>query len=446
MPEPVNPLKEWAVFVYLAGNVPEAQMHTAAIRHLVQMARVGSSQKVYLAAQIYLPGMMPRRYILPEAPQEPGSLTIVPDPSQPNVNSADPRSILDFIQWAVEKCPAKNTMVVLWGHGYGIDDYTPPKAHMRSAGQGIGALRMVAPPVKNIALTNKILQMEDLSDIDMMFDDFIYDWAAGEVIPNTQVGQAIRRSVQSLPDQVKPAILGFDSCEMAMAEVWCEMVDCATIGISSQAPIPYQGWPYGTVVKRLLQDPEASPERVAQTIIDTFVESYIRDQNAYVTLSAVNLSAIDSLTAGVKPLADALTAVVRNPQAQNAIFEARNYCPIYDPDGFIDLGCFCKFLKITMPNSPVSAACDPALDALTRFVVTSDYSPQNPKKKVSQSTGLSVWFPEWIQNPSVRYPEKDKSIAYLTKGYPDTQFAQATGWDRFLVGLRNAIGNALELK
>lgn len=441
-----NPLKEWAVFVYLAGNVPEVQMHTAAIRHLVQMAKVGSSEKVYLAAQIYLPGMMPRRYILPEAPQEPASLTISPDPTQPNVNSADPRSIQDFIQWAAGKCPAKKTMVVLWGHGYGIDDYTPPKARMHLAGQGIGALRMIAPPVKNAALTNKIRHSEDLSDFDTGLFDLIYDWAKGEVIPNTQVGQAIRDAVPALPAQAKPAILGFDSCEMAMAEVWCEMVDCATVGISSQAPIPYQGWPYDTVVKRLLLYPEAQPETVAQMIIDAFVESYAPEQDAYVALSALDLSAINGLTADVKPLAEALTAVVGNPKARQAIFEARNYCPIYDPDGFIDLGCFCQFLKITMPNSPVSAACDPVLQALTRFVFASDYSPQSPKKKVSQSTGLSVWFPAWIQKPSVKYPEKNKSIAYLAKGYPDTRFAQATQWDRFLVALRNAVRNARRSK
>jgi hypothetical protein len=435
MPQRAKPLKKWALYAYLAGNVPEDQMHEAAIKHLLQMARVGSSETVYLAAQIYLPGLLPRRYILPEASQPGGAVNIAPDPSQPNANSADPRSIMDFIQWAGEKCPAENTMVVLWGHGYGIDDYTPPKAHMHSAGQGIQALRMIAPPAENPALRNWDLQSQDLSDR----YGFIYDWPAGEVIPNTQVGQAVRAAGRSLPNRVKPAILGFDSCEMAMAEVWCEMVGCATLGIASQAPIPYQGWPYDVIVKWLLRNSEARPEAVAHMIVREFARSYAGGNNDFVTLSALDIGAINSLAKTIRPLAVALAAVVSNPEAQQAIFEARNHCPIYDPDGFIDLGCFCKFLEVTMPNSSVSAACGPVLRALKRLVLTSDYSPQDSGKKISQSTGLSVWFPGWIESPSIRYLEKERSIAYLGKGYSDTKFAQATGWDTFLAGLRKAM-------
>jgi hypothetical protein len=34
-------------------------------------------------------------------------------------------TILDFFAWGIAECPAKNTMLVLWGHGFGLDDYLP---------------------------------------------------------------------------------------------------------------------------------------------------------------------------------------------------------------------------------------------------------------------------------------------------------------------------------
>jgi len=41
-----NPLKKWALYVYLGANVPEAPVREAAVESLLQMATVGSSGQV----------------------------------------------------------------------------------------------------------------------------------------------------------------------------------------------------------------------------------------------------------------------------------------------------------------------------------------------------------------------------------------------------------------
>ena len=119
------PNKEWALLVYIAADVSAPGMHWAAQRNLLQMVDTGSNDQVYVAVQIDLPQQPTRRYIIPQKPVDRERWTVLPDTSMQNVNSADPGAILDFFAWGIAKCPAKNTMLVLWGHGFGLDDYLP---------------------------------------------------------------------------------------------------------------------------------------------------------------------------------------------------------------------------------------------------------------------------------------------------------------------------------
>jgi hypothetical protein len=380
-----KPLKDWALYVYFSADVPEAESRAFAIRNLVQMAGVGSSRRVYVAAQMNLPGKVTRRYILPEVPARSGPLKISPDVSG---TSFDLRSITGFIEWSADACPAEKTMIVLWGHGYGTR--------------------------------------------------LLPQFSFGTTPTNAQVAASIEAAIPSLPGERKPAILGLASCEMAMSEAWCELADCAEIGLASQTAVPYQDWPMGPILKGLVAQPKADAKTVAKMISEKFVESYASDKDAYVAISTVELSLIGRLKAAIKPLARELAEAASKPGGMANIFQARNHSPIYDPDGFIDLGCFCEYLKITLPKPDVIAACDRAIEALKELVVDSDYSPKDPTIKLSQSTGLSVWFPSWIQFPSVKMMEKKRSIAYLRKGYPETRFAKSTGWNKFLVEIRDA--------
>jgi hypothetical protein len=427
MADPDSPVRDWAVYVYFAVDVPEAPLHESAVRNLVQMATLGSSPEVGVAAQIDLPGMLTRRYVLPQREPGSGAPVVPPAMSIPNVNSADPRSILDFICWAAQECPARNTMLVLWGHGYGLDDYVPPGAHLHSPGRGINALRMAAPSPRSSS--------NPANPKPNNWYAAIFDAHAREVIPNQQVASAILSALPALP-QKKAAILGWASCEMAMAEVWSELAQCADYGVASQTPVPYQDWPLDRILRGLLLNPKSDARTVAQMVANAFLESYAH-QGDYVAISAVDLPRMQVLQQAIRPLAEALKEAALETDNLPPVFEARNYCPTFDPDGFIDLGCFCSFLRITMSDTNVSRLCDEVLSALRDFVVTAGYSPRNPTTKLSQSTGLSVWFPSWIQNPSVKMMEKDRSMAYLANGYPGTAFAQATGWDQFLVAIRD---------
>jgi hypothetical protein len=423
MPQAANNLKEWALLVYMCADVPEPAMHRASHANLLQMADIGSSEDVAIAAQLACPGPWTYRYIFPQRPAGSGPSTVNPAQAIPSVDSGVPGSIEDFFAWATAACPAKNTMLVLWGHGFGIDYYTPwAQSTAARASQPFDSDNRPNTPV---SVHNEALFA------------FGPDYRFKTALDNSQLGDAFRACAKTLPAQQKLAIVGFDACVMAMAEVWSEMRDTNALGIASEAAVPYSSWPYDAFLERLLQKPAAQPAEVAEMLKEAYLGFYGRHLTQYVTISVCDLPLVQKFEDAVKPLAQALAVASADPLARQNIFEARKYCPQYDEQGFIDFGCFCRYLKITMPGSPVSAACDPALQALENFVIGSGYSPPKPDRTIALSSGLSVWLPPWIQDPDAFAIEKNRAEPYLINGYPKLQFARFTGWDKFLISFRD---------
>jgi hypothetical protein len=331
-------------------------------------------------------------------------------------------------------------MLVVWGHGYGIDDYLPRgarpyfqrKPRVPASTNALAEISSVLDEqIKKEAdwslLTERI---PDSRYIDMVLMSGVFDECALEVLPNAQLGAACKTA---LPAGKKLSILGFDACTMAMAEVWWEMQGCAHIGVASEAQEPDASFPYDRFLARLILEPWATPEQVAKMIVDAYVESYAYQNNTFVTLSACNLILTKGLQDAVLLLTIALIkAVAANHDLREVIFAARNACPIFDPDGFIDLGRFCQILEVTIPDQDVCTACCKVQTALGSFIEYARYSPLDPALRISQTTGLSLWFPPWLEDPFVEIPEKEASIAYLINGYDCTEFGRNTYWGRFL--------------
>jgi Clostripain family len=439
-------LKNWALYVFFGANVPEAEVREAAIQNLLQMATVGSSHEVAVAAQLHLPGKWAYRYVMPERPPGSDPGVIAPVETIPNANSADPHTIITFFKWALKECPATNTMLVIWGHGYGIDDYLPRGARPNTSnGKQIAQhqYRAEGPPDEDkcrtledgakLTETALIEQIPATRYIDTSLMEVILDECALEVLPNARLAKAAYECDQALKEHKRElTILGLDACAMALAEVWCEIHNYAKIGIASEAQEPDASFPYDRFLARLILQPKAESRHVAQMMVDAYVESYAYECETFVTLSACNLTRTEGLEKAVHQLAKALINVAADPLLREIIFRARNDSPIFDPDGFIDLGRFCEILEHTLPDPAVCKACNGVRHELKHFVEYARYSPLDPTLRISQTTGLSVWFPPWLEDPFICIPEREASIAYLINGYDCTKFAQNTCWGVFL--------------
>src|SRR5262249_46336402 len=89
-------------------------------------------------------------------------------------------------------------------------------------------------------------------------------------LKNNQIGQAVKDCRAILEKGQKLAILGFDSCDMGLLEVWFEMKDGPEIGIGSQYGIPFKGWPYAAMLESLIAKPEMAPSELATRLIKQF--------------------------------------------------------------------------------------------------------------------------------------------------------------------------------
>lgn len=420
------PVKDWAVLVYVAADVSQPGMHWAARTNLLQMADTGSNDRVYVAAQYDSPKEPTRRYVFPQRPSGAQNWEVKPVESLQNVDSADPRSIEEFFKWGISACPAKKIMLVLWGHGFGLDDYTPKAVGKASRRVSTAHVKPIEPAARAGG------QAAVLGSLKLEEGAVIVDQTSGEVMTNRQVGLALRECEKMARGAgAHLAIMGFDACVMAMAEVWCELSGGAQIGIGSQASLPYTSWPYDLFLPRLLARPESDPQTVAGMLVDSFADFYRHGRHC-VTLSACSLEQVESFKQAVKPLAHALTALAKDENARKGIFSARNSSPVYDPDGFIDLDCFCGFLQEDVPDLNLFAACRRVREEVRKFVLGSAYGPDDPTRMVSLSRGVSIWFPPWIEDPEVREEQKAQSEAYLRSGYGQTQFGACTQWGEFL--------------
>jgi hypothetical protein len=220
---------------------------------------------------------------------------------------------------------------------------------------------------------------------------------------------------------------------MSLLEVWFEMQGAADIGIGSQFGIPFKGWPYTRMLKHLLEYPESTAADLAGRVVQEFAD--FNDSNKdkpVVTLSACSLDLAEELAATIKPLAEALTNASASARGRAKIFDARNESPIFDEDGFVDVGIFCRLLQANFPDTKISEYCEKVLEAAGRYVLSHSFAPKDTTKKISLSTGVSLWFPPWIQYPDIEILEKEESEEYFHKRYSKTRFARLTGWELFL--------------
>jgi len=432
--------KEWGIYVYFAADVPSTAMRRAARLNLLKLADVGSNDEVGITAMLDVTDQDTQFYVMPEQPENKDEWLVNPAKSEQNVNSASTETIQSFFEWSVQNSPARKIALVFYGHGYAIDDFDPRLESQE--------------PLDLQDAENELAEEDGLGrELESGFDDapspaaisanrfarsrslplkLLFDSTHDQVLNNDQVGDVIRACRKSLPEDSDLAILGFDCCNMAMAEVLCEMQGCADIAVAAETGLPFQSWVSQRMLQEVLLHVPRDPKVLARVAVDNFIQSFADKSSTYVALSACNLDLCEQFESAAAGLAAALCDAVSGPANREAIFRSRNDCVCFDPDGFIDLDCFCGFLSQDLAGTAVAKEAIQVRKALREFVIVSKFAPNFPDRRISLSTGLSIWFPPWIQNPAVEIPQKEGSIAYFENGYHRTRFARATGWDRFL--------------
>ena len=184
--------------------------------------------------------------------------------------------------------------------------------------------------------------------------------------------------------------------------------------------------------------PEMTAPQLGAAVVDAFNDFYSTPGNdRTVTLSACDLARARELVDATSRLVDCLVPLADNDASRHAIFHARNRTLQFDPHGFIDLRNFCQLTGSFVSKRSVKNVCDDVVRAVDAFVIASRHAP-SPKSKLALATGLSVYFPKWIENPDFRSSTERDGRRELRGHYARQVFARRTGWHRLLLALMKA--------
>ena len=235
--------------------------------------------------------------------------------------------------------------------------------------------------------------------------------------------------IQDIIKSEKVDVVGFDACLMAMLETGYAMRGGATILVGSEELEPAEGWDYSDWCQVLVNNPSISSADLSRLIVDSYGRTYANSDRT-TTMSAIDLSKVNTLASSVSSLADELTNKLS--QELTNIKKARQACqpfaPGYGLNG-IDLG---RFLDQLIANShdPQIISKSKLTRAALQQVVVGNYAGALRQEPYGYgSFGLAIYFPE-----SKTFYEADPDhLGYdkLNTDHP-VEFVRNEHWSDFL--------------
>jgi len=250
------------------------------------------------------------------------------------LNTGNPNTLTDFINWSVGNYPAENYALVVWNHGGGLwgaawDD---------SNGNDNLSLNDVTTAIKNSTLER--------------FD-----------------------------------VIGYDACQMGMFDVLYPLSGYTDYYVASSENEPGKGWDYTNLINAITSNSEQSAQSVASDIVETYSDSFIGESwYSEYTLSSINMNHLNSL---VQRLND-FSNIVQNDATDsdwNAIKEAHETTATYARnDSYLDFGDFFNNIIESESQDVIINASNEVSNAYQSVVDTF-------KGNVTDYTGMSIYLP-----------------------------------------------------
>ncbi len=393
----MNNKAKWTFMVYLAGD---NNLSTAGEKDLGEMSTTGSTADVNIVAEFDRigNGHRTKRYHVQQ-----GDINEVDDLGE--TDSGDPQVLLDFIQWTAENYPAERYALVLWNHGGGWEpsemdriarsvesrDYNVREISERSA----SPLRRVLfrPSLENI------FSLASPEERSICSDD-----GTGHSLDTIELSNVLREAVKVLDQPLD--LLGMDACLMSNLEVAYQAEPYVRYVVASEENEPNDGWPYDTVLKKLVNEPDLTASELATHIVNAYITSYVeRNYTGSVTQSALNLSKIKELTDPLDNLAEAL--INNMPEASGDIWTAQRNSARFCHNTLWDILHFSKEIKQLATDEAVRAATLGVQKALQpgpdNFVIAESHNGD----KVKHCGGLSVYLLPPLMDISQYYADLD---------------------------------------
>jgi hypothetical protein len=331
--------KRWSILAYIAGD---NNLSDAGLEDIRELCAVGASDQVHVGVEIDTYGEHTGsiRYEI-TAPDWTGKAYRTVIERLPEKDTGDPETLSSFLNWGIERYPAKDYLVVVWNHGAGF----------RSVRRDIG------------------------------YDDF------GSSLDMPEIEDAFTRAGIGAANKI--GILGFDACLMNMIEIAHHFRDKVGLLVGSQQTEPGDGWPYDAVLKAAKS--AASRTDLAKQIVKLYMRNYKELGVFDVTQSAIDCSKTEPVVKAMSDLGDLL--VQRLPGYRRDLRRIRLLSQNFEMADYVDLINLMELLVKYLPDSAVKNASNAVAKAASGCIVSADKLGET----VRDAHGVSVWFPGYDQ-------------------------------------------------
>jgi hypothetical protein len=322
------------------------------------------------------------------------------------------KNLLDFVQNIVDNYESDHYLLVLWGHGEGIDWKEKVLAGRASSSTIQGAGKRFGPGSQNAI----------------------------------DVGQLGKSLAELGLEKVKrgKVVVGFDACLMGMVEVFDEIQPYVGWVVAAADEIPDTGWPYTDVLQVLGNCPDTQPEDLAKSIVDVcarwysehdyntgeVLESSDDSSGAKVSFAACDLSYGPAVVDSMRALTTVLRAYIYNINdisAWNAVKEARDFAEDLSEKAYVDLYAFCSELARLTEHRELRDAANDVIYALKHSIAAVQFSSSYPQKYSKDARAVSICFPE-----SAELVGSIPNLQVNWGSYVDLTFNHTTHWSDFL--------------
>jgi len=400
--------KEWTIMIYMAGDNNLAVDMAYAMEQIKSVASAGADSPNLF---VYYDGNSPAIPTLYCDFSEPGKPRYVRSYKVPNKlhkvarkeneNAADPRSIVNFVDWCVNNVEVENGdeisygrraqkyALIFSGHSLGFQDIGLFKDETSGKSMKMSDFY--------VALQSLVCNKKELDEI---------------ADANGWEGDVRDRETTVLLGQ-KLDILGFDSCVMGMLEVGYQFGPVAKTMIASEGSVPSAGWTYAKMLGCLTRENTRNID--TNGVAELFVKEFIRSQDSYtvggvsVDMAAWDMERFGYLANAFDKLAQALLLCFEDPksrvyrQMERVILYVHWKCQSYMYDQNVDIGDLCELLdrecglvaeelgegKDLERLRSVQEQCRYVLAELEQAVILSGFSGGG----YQYSNGVSVFFP-----------------------------------------------------
>lgn len=348
-----RPVRDRSLLLFMAGD---NDLSDAGLKDVDELCQEGASPNLHVAVEIDTRGEhtgairyeITQREATPDG-HEQGYRTVIERLTESD--TGNPSTLLNFIQWGMRRYPAKETILVVGGHGTGFRE-----------------------PNRSIAID------ENGSGLTMSELEYV-------------LGKAGLRSTPA-NTQARLGILGFDACLMGMLEVAAHVAPFARYLIASQEVEPANGWPYDQAAAKLKEVDDLA--QAAQQIANAFVHQYEQSGKIEVTQSVINLDKTDVAMAA---LADFGSQVMqwladgsRRAEKLRRIDRIRSKVQSFHYAEYVDARhCAFLFQEEFSTRSPIHEKAVQLDDTLDDCIFANCVSSEG--QELENANGLSIWFP-----------------------------------------------------